>query len=384
MIPLHEPVFIGNEKKYLMDCIDSTFVSSVGKYVTKLEEDICRFTGSKYAVACVNGTAALHISLLLAGVQAGDEVMVPTLTFISPINTVRYVGAEPIFFDCDDYYNLDVQKVAQFLKENTFKKDGFTYNKTSERRIAAMIPVHVFGNAVPMEALTELAAGYNIKIIEDATESLGTVYTEGKFAGRHTGAIGDLGCLSFNGNKIITTGGGGMILTDSEELAQKAKYLTTQAKDDAMRYIHHEAGFNYRLTNIQAALGVAQLEQLPKYLQIKKENYHRYRQALEGIPGIKLAPVPDCADNNHWLYALQINAREYGKDRDGVLELLTKNNIQARPVWYLNHLQKPYRQCQNYRIEKAPQLFDATINIPSSVSLTEEQITVVTEVLKNG
>lgn len=384
MIPLSVPEIGGNEWKYVKECLDTGWVSSAGKFVDKFEEEIRHFTGAKYAVACVNGTAALHISLLLAGVQAGDEVIVPALTFISPINTVKYVGAEPVFFDCDEYYNLDVQKVAEFLKNNTFVKDGHTFNKTTNRRIAAIIPVHVFGNAVRMEELTEIASRYNIKIIEDATESLGTVYSDGKFAGQHTGTIGDLGCLSFNGNKIITTGGGGMILTNNEEYARKAKYLTTQAKDDAVRYIHHEVGYNYRLTNIQAALGVAQLEQLPQFLEIKQKNYDFYLQTLKDIKGLQLAPAPEYADNNHWLYALQINAQEYGKDKECVLELLTENNIQARPVWYLNHLQKPYRHCQSHRIEKAPKLFESTVNIPSSVSLTEEQIKVVTEVLKNG
>ncbi len=384
MIPLHEPNFIGNEKKYVMDCLESTFVSSVGKYVTKLEEDICKFTGSEYAVACVNGTAALQISLLLAGVQAGDEVIVPTLTFIAPINTIRYTGAEPIFFDCDAYYNLDVEKVEQFLKENTFEKDGFCYNKTSNKRIPAMIPVHVFGNGARMEELMMLADRYHIKIIEDATESLGTVYKEGKFSGRHAGTIGHLGCLSFNGNKIITTGGGGMILTGNKELAQKAKYLTTQAKDDAIHYIHNEVGYNYRLTNIQAALGVAQLEQLPGFLEIKKKNYKLYLEALKDFDGLQLAPAPAYADNNHWLYALQIDTDKYGKNKDELLEILIKKNIQVRPLWYLNHLQKPYQDCQSYRIEKAPELFASTINIPSSVSLTEEQIKEVSEVLKNG
>lgn len=384
MIPLSIPEISGNEWKYVKECLDTGWVSSAGKFVDRFEEEIRTFTGAKHAIACVNGTAALHISLLIAGVRPGDEVIVSTVTFIAPINAVRYVGAEPIFFDCDEFYNLDVQKVGEFLETNTFVKDGHTFNKTTDRRIAAIIPVHVFGNAVRMEELIEIASRYHIKIIEDATESLGTVYTEGKFAGRHAGTIGDLGCLSFNGNKIITTGGGGMILTNNDEYARKAQYLTTQAKDDPVRYIHHEVGYNYRLTNIQAAVGVAQLEQLPEFLEIKKKNYELYFQALKEIKGLQLAPAPKYADNNHWLYALQINHAEYGKDKEEVLKLLDENGIQARPLWYLNHLQKPYRHCQSYRIEKALKLQETTINIPSSVNLTQEQIEKVIRTLRNG
>ena len=384
MIPLSIPEISGNEWKYIKECLDTGWVSSAGKYVDRFEEEICKFTGAKYAVACVNGTAALHISLLLAGVKPNDEVIVPTVTFIAPINTVRYVGVSPIFFDCDTYYNLDVNKVIKFLEENTFQKDGYTYNKKTQKRISAIIPVHIFGNAIFLDELVKVAKNKNIAVIEDATESLGTVYTNGEFAGKHAGTIGDLGCLSFNGNKIITTGGGGMILTNNEMLAQKAKYLTTQAKDDAIRYIHHEIGYNYRLTNIQAALGVAQLEQLPKYLQIKKENYLKYKKEIDAIPGLKLAQVPEYAENNHWLYALQINASEYGKSKDDVLELFSQNGIQARPLWYLNHLQKPYRNFQSYDIQMAIELFEKTLNIPSSVNLTNDQINTVIGVLKNG
>ncbi len=384
MIPLSVPSIEGNEWKYVKECLDTGWVSSAGKFVDRFEDEIKRFTGSKFAIACVNGTSALHISLILAGVNQGDEVLVPTVTFIAPINAVRYVGAEPVFFDCDDYYNMDISKLARFLEEETVRKDGFTFNKKTGRRIAAVIPVHVFGSAVLMDDLVGLGEEYNIKIIEDATESLGTVYVSGRYAGKHTGTIGEFGCLSFNGNKIITTGGGGMILTNNEEFAQKAKYLTTQAKDDTMRYIHHEIGYNYRLTNVQAAIGVAQLEQLPKYLEIKKQNYQRYQEKLTGSKGLTLAPVPEYASNNHWLYALQFDPEEYGKSKEELLDLLNRNGIQARPLWYLNHWQRPYQNCQSYQVEKAVKLFETTINIPSSVSLTEEQIDKVVEVLLNG
>lgn len=382
MIPLSVPEISGNEWKYVKECLDTGWVSSVGSFVDRFEEAICQYTGAKYAVACVNGTAALHISLILAGVESGDEVLVPTLTFIAPVNAIRYVGAYPVFFDCDEYYNLDVEKLASFLERETYARDGQIFNKTSHRPIKAILPVHVFGNAARMLEIMDLAEKYGLKVIEDATESLGTVYWKGTLAGKHCGTIGHLGCLSFNGNKIITTGGGGMILTNDEKLAQKAKYLTTQAKDDALQYIHHEIGFNYRLTNIQAALGVAQLERLPEFLQIKKQNYQSYKEAIDQIEGLQLAPVPDYAANNHWLYALQIDEQQYGFSKMELIEKLARNQIQARPVWYLNHWQKPYKHNQAYKIENAVSLFEKTVNIPSSVNLKKEEIFSIIEILK--
>ena len=384
MIPLSVPSIKGNEWKYIKECLNTEWVSSAGKYVDLFEQKICEFTGAKYAVACVNGTAALHISLLIAGVKPNNEVIVPTLTFISPINVVRYCNAYPVFMDADDFYNIDIEKTIQFIEKETIFKDGFTYNKKTNRKILAIIPVHIFGNAVYMQKLVPICKERNIKIIEDASESLGTVYSKGKFAGKHTGTIGEIGCLSFNGNKIITTGGGGMILTDNEEYAKRAKYLTTQAKDNEVRYVHNEIGYNYRLTNIQAALGVAQLEQLPEYLKIKKKNYQLYKQAIDEIPGLHLAETPNYADNNHWMYALQIDKEIYGKDRKELMKYLLHQKVQTRPVWYLNHLQKPYKVCQNYKIEKAIQLWEKMVNIPCSVNLQNKFIDQIVEILKNG
>ena len=383
MIPLSVPSIRGNEWKYIKECLDTEWVSSAGKYVDLFEEKICEFTGAKYAVACVNGTTALHISLLLAGVKPNDEVIVPTLTFISPVNVVRYCNAYPVFMDADDFYNIDIEKTVQFIEEETILKDGFTYNRKTNQKISAIIPVHIFGNAIDMEKLVPICKERNIKIIEDASESLGTVYNKGKYAGKHTGTIGELGCLSFNGNKIITTGGGGMILTDNEEYAERAKYLTTQAKDDTVRYIHNEIGYNYRLTNIQAALGVAQLEKLPEYLKIKKKNYVIYKNVIDKIRGLHLAETPDYAENNYWMYSLQIDKKIYGKDREELMQYLSDNKIQSRPVWFLNHLQKPYKDSQCYRIENAFDLLEITLNIPCSINLKEGDIKEVLEVLKN-
>jgi aminotransferase in exopolysaccharide biosynthesis len=381
-IPLSVPHLEGHEWDYVKECLDTEWVSPAGRFVNKFEDDICRFTGAKQAVACVNGTAALYISLMIAGVRAGDEVLVPTLTFIATINAVAYLGAAPVFMDCDEFYGLDIEKTVDFIARETIHKNGVTRNKTSGRRIAAVLPVHVFGNAVDLAALTGICGERGIKIIEDATESLGTVYSQGPLAGKHAGAIGDLGCLSFNGNKIITTGGGGMILTDNADHADKARYLTTQAKNDEVLYIHDEIGYNFRLTNIQAALGVAQLEKLPEYLAVKKRNYEAYKRSLDPVPGLHLAETPPYARNNHWMYCLQIDESAYGKNREEIMTALAKDNIQTRPVWYLNHLQKPYRACQTYQIEKAIELWEKTLNIPCSVNLKPGDIERVVALLK--
>ena len=403
IIPLSVPSIQGNEWKYVKECLDTGWISSTGKYVELFEKKIAEYTGAKYTIACVNGTSALHVSLILAGVQPNDEVLVPTLTFIAPINAVKYCKAYPIFMDADKYYNLDIRKTIEFIRNetklvnnespivNTLQKNKklkitnhktpITVNRKTGRRISAIIPVHVFGNAVWLDELDEVCKERNIKIIEDASESIGTRYIKGNFTSKHTGTIGELGCLSFNGNKIITTGGGGMILTDNEEYAKRAKYLTAQAKDNKLRYIHNEIGYNYRLTNIQAALGVAQLEQLPNYLNIKKKNYEFYKKNIDQIPGLHLAEVPEYAENNYWMYALQIDKNIYKKDREELMSCLSGHKIQTRPVWYLNHLQKPYKDCQNYKIEKALELLEKTLNIPCSVNITKHDIERILEVL---
>ena len=316
--------------------------------------------------------------------RAGDEVLVPTLTFIATVNAAAYLGAVPVFLDCDEFYGLDKEKTRLFLETETVVRSGFTFNKRTGRRISAIIPVHVFGNAVDLEGLVPICRERNIKVIEDATESLGTVYARGAFAGRHTGTIGEFGCLSFNGNKIITTGGGGMILTNDEASAESARYLTTQAKDDEVRYIHNDIGYNFRLTNIQAALGVAQLEKLPAYLEIKKRQYDTYKSALDAVPGLHLAETPGFARNNHWMYCLQIDKAIYGKGRDEVMDDLAARHIQTRPVWYLNHLQKPYKDCQAYKIDHALALWEKTLNVPCSVGLSPRDIEKVIGFLRHA
>jgi perosamine synthetase len=380
-IPLSVPKISGNEMEYVKECIDTEWVSSAGKFVDLFENRITEYTGAKYAIACVNGTSAIQVSLQLAGVVSGDEVIVPTLTFIASVNAIFYCNATPIFMDADNYYNMDAKKTITFIKEKTVFKNGSTYNKTTNKKISGIIPVHVWGNACWLDELSDICIERNISIIEDACESLGTVYNRGEFKGKHTGAIGKLGCLSFNGNKIITTGGGGMILTDDEALADKAKYLTTQAKDDPIRYVHHEIGYNFRLTNIQAALGVAQLEQLPDFLAHKKNIHQAYVKALEKIDGLTIAPVPDYANSNYWMNLLQIDSRIYGQDRESLMSRLEEAGIQTRPVWVLNHLQKPYKNYQSYKIEQAEELVNNSLCLPSSTNLSDKELNKVVEVL---
>jgi aminotransferase in exopolysaccharide biosynthesis len=354
--------------------LDTEWISSAGKYVDLFERKIAEYTGAEYAVACVNGTSALQIALKLAGVNPGDEVIVPTLTFIASVNAITYNGGVPVFMDTDQYYNIDSEKTIAFIKKETVLKNGFSFNKKTNRKISAIVPVHVWGNACWLEDLVPLCEKRNIAVVEDAAESMGTHYINGENSGKHSGTVGLLGCLSFNGNKIITTGGGGMILTHDKKLAEKARYLTTQAKDDPVRYIHDEIGYNFRLTNIQAALGVAQLEQLPVFLKRKCEIFIQYQTALENITGLILAGVPNYAHNNHWINLLQIESEVYLKDRKTLMQQLDENGIQTRPVWVLNHLQKPYRDCQNFKIEKATELVEKSLCLPSSSNLSDDEL----------
>jgi len=373
MIPLSVPNVSGNEWKYIKECLDSEWVSSAGKYVDLFEKKISEYTGAKYAIACINGTSALQVSLRLAGVQPYDEVIIPTLTFVATANAIAYNRANPVFMDVDDYYNLDVEKTIQFIQTETVFKSGSTYNKKSDKRISSIVPVHMWGNAVLLDELILLCTERNIVLVEDSCESLGSVYSKGKYKGYHTGNVGKLGCISFNGNKIITSGCGGMILTDDKTLAEKAHYLTTQAKDDPVRYIHHDIGYNYRLSNINAALGVAQLEKLQGFLARKREIFMKYKD-INILDGLKLADVPPYADNNHWMNILQVDKNTFGKDRDTLMAELAEYNIQTRTAWSLIHKLKPYNHCQNYKIEKAEELVKNSLCLPSSTNLTDDDL----------
>lgn len=385
-IPLSVPHIRGQEWDFVKECLDGEWVSSAGPFVDRFEKEFAEYVGAPFAIACSSGTAALHVALLLAGVKPGDLVLAPTLTFIASINAVQYCGAEPVFLDCDEHYNLEPAKVTEFVKQECVQRGGSLVHKQSGRRVAALLPVHVFGNAVNLEPLLSLAEELGIPVVEDAAESLGTRYLPKagpRTGGKHTGTLGLLGAFSFNGNKIITTGGGGMLVTQSEALARRAKYLTTQAKDDEARFVHHEVGFNYRLTNVQAAIGSAQLAKLPDYLAKKAAIFEGYVKGLSGVPGLRLGSTPGYASNNHWMPCLQIHAEEFGEDREELMKRLGEARIQARPVWELNHRQKPYRACLHGALEQAEFLHKVTLNVPCSVGLSKEQQSRVIEEIRS-
>ncbi len=382
LIPLSVPSLRGNELKYVKDCINTEWVSSAGKFVELFEQKIAEYTKSKYAIACVNGTSALQTSLRLSGVKPNDEVIAPSLTFIAPINSILYNNATPIFMDSDNFCNIDESKTIDFINNNTIFKDGYTYNKYSKKKISAIIPVHIWGNAVKFEELFILCRERNITIVEDASESLGTSYSQGKFKNQHTGTLGKLGCISFNGNKIITTGGGGMILTDNDKLADKAKYLTTQAKDDPVNYVHEEVGYNFRLTNIQAALGVAQLEQLEYFLKRKKEINKFYKNEINKIDGLSILDSPEYSSNNHWINILKIDSKLFKFDKNQLMKYLKDNRIQTRPIWKLNHLQTPFKDFENYKIDNAHKLVDHCLCLPSSANLLNSDLERIAEALR--
>ena len=382
MITLSTPNLIGNEKKYLNKCIDGNWVSTAGEYINLFEKKISKFTGSKYTIACINATAALDISLKLLKVEEGDEVIAPTLTFISPINAILYNKASPIFMDCDEFYNIDISKTLEFIKTQTFFKNGYTYNNKTKQKIKAIIIVHVWGNAVWLDELYKICKHKNIEILEDASESLGTIYTKGKFKSKHTGTIGKIGCISFNGNKIITSGGGGAIITNDRVIADKALYLTTQAKDDPIKYIHDEVGYNLRLTNINAAVGLAQIEKIKKILKLKRNIYNNYKKEIYKIKGYEFAKTPEYASNNHWLNILRVNSLSKDKTNLDLLKFFSSNKVQTRPVWYLNHLQKKLKKYQVYKIKRANLMVKNSLCIPSSSHLTNKQFNTIIKLLK--
>lgn len=361
-IPLHEPRFIGNEKKYLNDCIDSTFVSSVGKYVDTFEKEFAKTVGSKFAVATVNGTAALHISLLLADVKKDDEVITQPLTFIATCNAISYIGAKPIFLDVDlDTMGLSPKSLKNFLETNCEVKDNICINKTTGKTIKACVPMHTFGHPCKIEEIKEICDIWNIILVEDAAESLGSFYKN-----KHTGTFGKIGAFSFNGNKIITSGGGGVIVTDDEVLAKRAKHITTTAKiPHPYEYVHNEIGYNYRLPNINAALLVAQLEQLEKFLVSKRELAKIYDEFFSSN-SIKFIKESENSKSNYWLQAILLNDI---KQRNEFLEFSNKNGVMTRPIWRLINELEMFKNCQKDDLKNAKYLEERVVNIPSSVIL---------------
>lgn len=359
-IPLHEPRFLGNEKQYLLDVIDSTFVSSVGPYVSEFEQKIAEYCGSRHAIATVNGTAALHTALLLAGVKPGDEVITQAVTFVATCNAIHYCGAEPVFVDVDKVtLGLSPRALVDFLQEFAELREDGIYNLRSGRRIAACLPMHSFGHPCEMIELQKVCEQYQLPIVEDAAEALGS-----RLAGQHCGSFGQLGVLSFNGNKIITTGGGGMILTNDDELALRAKHLSTTAKlPHAWRFEHDQVGYNYRMPNLNAALGLAQLEQMPLFLQRKRELAERY-QAWAESNAVEMVTEPDGAHANYWLNALLLDD---GQQRDDFLKTTNTQGVMTRPLWELMPNLPMYQYCQREHLSNSHWLAERLVNIPSSV-----------------
>lgn len=366
-VALHEPTFAGREWDYVKECIDTGWVSSVGKFVDRFEQDLARFTGAAHCVAVVNGTAALQVALLLAGVRPEDEVLVPALSFVATANAVRHCGAWPHFVDSDEAtLGLDVQALADYLGEMAEIRGGEVYNRRTGRRLAAVVPMHTFGHPADMPALLALAERYNLPVVEDAAESLGSWLD-----GRHTGTFGRLGTLSFNGNKIVTTGGGGAILTDDPELARHAKHLTTTAKlPHRWEYAHDEVAFNYRLPNLNAALGCAQLEELPGFIEQKRCLTAHYRAALAAIPEVRLLVERSGVRANYWLQTLVLEPAA-AAERDAILAATNEAGLMTRPVWRLLHTLPMYTGCPAMPLPGATSLAARIINLPSSPGLAD-------------
>ncbi|HET6247906.1 MAG TPA: LegC family aminotransferase [Tepidisphaeraceae bacterium] len=362
---LHQPTFAGNEWQYVKQCIDTRWVSSAGSFVTQFEQELAKFTGAAHAVAVVNGTAALHVTLLLCGVDSQSEVLIPSLTFVATANAVSYCGAIPHLCDVSRAtLGLDPQKLAEHLDDLAELRGEVCFNKQTDRRIAAVVPMHTFGHCVDLDGLIKVADRWRIPLIEDAAESLGSYYH-----GRHSGTFGRMGVLSFNGNKTITTGAGGAILTNDASLATHAKHLTTTAKQPhAWEFVHDEIGYNYRMPNICAALGCAQLEQLPALLDQKRRLARAYMDSFAEIGGISIMPEPAGSRSNYWLNTLVLDAPDM-EMRDRLLKALNDAGFQSRPIWRPMHQLPMYKECPKMDLSTTEALAAALINVPSSASL---------------
>lgn len=360
-VPLSVPVFIGNEKKYLNECIDTTFVSSVGKFVDRFEDDIANYTGCKRAVVCVSGTNALHMSLMLAGVDREDEVLTQALTFIATCNALSYIGAHPVFIDVDnDTMGLSPVAVREWLCKNSEQKNGECYNKSTGRRIKACVPMHTFGHPVHLDELVEVLNEYHLELVEDAAESIGSLYK-----GKHTGTFGKVGALSFNGNKTITTGGGGMMLFNDEELGAFAKHITTQAKiPHRWEFRHDHIGYNYRMPNINAALGCAQLEHIEEYVASKRETAKAYDEFFKDIPEIKFFVDSPETRSNYWLNVVILRNRDAQQE---FLQYTNNHGVMTRPIWELMNRLPMFEKCENDGLKNTIWFADRVVNIPSSV-----------------
>ncbi len=369
MIPLSEPTLQGREWEYVKECLDTNWVSYLGPFVTRFEKAVAKVVGAKEAVATSSGTAALHTALLVKGIQPNDEVLVSDLTFIAPANAIRYVGAWPVFIDADPaYWQMDPALVASFLKNQCRMAHGMVINKKTKRRVKALMPVHILGHPCDMDALMTLARRYKLSVIEDASEALGALYH-----GSPVGSMGHIGCLSFNGNKTITTGGGGMLVTSDRKTSHYAKYLTTQAKEAGDEYIHRQIGYNYRLTNLQAALGCAQIERLKFYLNKKRALAARYDEGLRTIPGIHTMPEAPWAKSSFWLYTLLVNPQRFGMTSRDLHKRLLKKGIETRSLWQPLHRSPAHRGAMVVGGSVADDLWRNALSLPSTVNLTEKE-----------
>jgi perosamine synthetase len=366
-IPLCVPQLGGNEWLYVKECLDTNWVSSAGPFVARFEHALASYVGAKHAVATVNGTAALHMALLVAGIQPDEEVLLPALTFIAPANAVRYAGAWPVFMDVEPaHWQLDPQKVLDFITQQCRWSNGKLINQTTQRRVRAILPVHILGHPCDLDVLYEIADKYELGVVEDATESLGA-----RYKARMLGSQSAIACFSFNGNKLITTGGGGMIVTSNDAWAEHARYLTTQAKDDPFEYVHNEVGFNYRLTNIQAALGCAQMEQIESFVDRKREIAATYNRELQNVRGVGFMQEAPWAFSAAWLYTIRIDEQEYGIDSRALLKQLNQNGVQSRPLWQPMHHSPAHKDSPSFKVEIADAVHRDAVSLPSSVGLTE-------------
>ena len=382
-IPLSVPNLNKKEiLKNLEECLESGWVSTGGRFIPEFEEKVIKYLKVKNAAGVQSGTAGLHMALQVLGVNRDEEVIAPTLTFIAAVNPITYLGANPVFIDCDDSLCMDPIKLEKFCSEECDFIDGLLINKKTKRKIRVLVIVHVFGNMADMEKIIDIAKKYNLKVLEDATEALGTYYTEGRYKGKFAGTMGDIGVLSFNANKIITTGGGGMVVGDNYDLVEKVRFLSSQAKKDPLYFIHDELGYNYRMLNLQAALGTSQIDELESFIETKTKNYYLYREELNKIEGLQLLTFRKGIRPNYWFYSLVVDKKKYGLNKDELLKKLVSENIQTRPIWGLIHQQKPYQKCQAYQIEKALWYYEKVLNIPCSSNLTEEEVDIVLKKIK--
>ena len=380
-IPLSVPNFQGNEKEYVNEAVVSEWVSTGGSKVGDFENAIAHYVGMPRAVACNSGSSGLHLAAMVAGLGKGDEVLVPTLTFIAAVNpTTRYVGAEPVFIGCDDSLCMDPAAAERFCAERCELQGERLIDKATGAHVKAIVVVHVFGNMADMPAFLALAEKYHLILIDDATESLGTHYTEGPLKGKFAGTIGDVGVYSFNGNKIITTGAGGMVVSNHPDWAEHAKHLSTQAKADELQFLHDEVGYNYRMTNLQAALGLAQIEELEGFIAHKHAMWQMYKDALDGKNGYRILDFDENGVRpNKWFYSLYLEDDRH--DRDSLIAALQKEKIQTRPVWALIHEQADYPGSQAYGLEKAEEYRKRIVNLPCSTNLTREDCQRVIDLL---